>query len=680
LAVFGAAGSVCLSAYLALAPVMYPVASPPSHCRFIPRSASLLRSEVDCDPNGAAEVARKALRGVWSIRPQTGQFIWPDVEASLDTLWTGQHVDNWTYQYSLHSLFLLRHLVRAHQQEPVPEYLDLGQRVATSWMRLNRRDDPPCRFSWNDHAAANRAVSLCAFADYLHECGRLEDEFEAAVGRCLYEHGRFLSSPLHYTFRHNHGFFQDQALLVTATHLAGGRTSERWLRIASQRLTDQLECTYSRTGVHRENSPYYHLWITDLLGRIGAYLVATDVPVPATLTTTIDRAREVAPSFVMPNGRIVPVGDCAQDLRASYQTDRSGLIVHPEAGYASFRDGLYVFFNASHNSWTHKHCDDLAIIVADANGPIISDPGFLNYEPNDPQRMYSLSWDAHSTVTAEVQSPRSVSLRCGIDRFAQAGDYACVRGRSERRDGTVHTRWVLYDTARQIVLLIDQCQADRPVRWHRRFQFEPDIALSESTTQRLSASTAGQSRLHLTLWPAEPSPTVLTGQKEPLQGWVCRPFRGLVPAPMTVETQEGKTACYVAVLAAREQELELSVVDDKTVHLTHDDGSTSIRLAPERIEVTTHADPSLSSKFVEGTVTIPLEVCALPVPYGRFWPLGYSGRIMLLALVVAAWLPILVLRVAGIRRPAVWLGSIAFGTALTAALLLVYWPRLCFVF
>jgi hypothetical protein len=68
------------------------------------------------------------------------------------------------------------------------------------------------------------------------------------------------------------------------------------------------------------------------------------------------------------------------------------------------------------------------------------------------------------------------------------------------------------------------------------------------------------------------------------------------------------------------------------------------------------------------------------VPYGKFWPLGWRGRIGLIALVVGVWSPAVLLTAVRVRRTSTWLIFVALGAGLTVALLAAYWSRLCFVF
>jgi hypothetical protein len=317
--------------------------------------------------------------GVWSIQPIGTEMIWPDVTVPLDEIWSGVAVDDGTWQYALHSLEILKDLLIAHAATGDDAYLRTGQAVIRSWIANNPRNAPPCEYSWGDHTTANRAVNICAFLDYCREQNLIDRAFPAEATRSLASHAVFLADDAHYTFQHNHGIFQDFALMVITTHLARADITAPWLGLARERMARQLDETFSAGGIHLENSPDYHIAITELLERVAYYARATGAELPDRLRPILDSARSAIADLVMPNGEVVPVGDSprGRNRQDVAETAPRPFVVLGGAGYGIMRDDLYVFLAASHNARGHKHRDDLSVLVAEEDGLILTQRGDL---------------------------------------------------------------------------------------------------------------------------------------------------------------------------------------------------------------------------------------------------------------------------------------------------------------
>ncbi len=544
-----------------------------SAASYRPHDPAVLQSQcdyLDRAPHQSAEIADKALAGTWSIQVRGKQTLWPDVTGPLESLWDGSAGPNESWSHVLHSLEILMDLRIAHAERGDDRYLDLGERIVEAWITGNPRGNPPNPFSWGDHSTANRAMNLCAFVDHCLAHGHPPHRLLPRLGGILAQHAAFLADDANYTFRHNHGIFQDFAILVIVSHLDGERRSGRWRDKALRRMLEQVRQTFSPNGVHLENSPGYHLAITRQVGIIDAYGRAVGAPLPPELHRTVELATAAAGTFVLPDGCVAPVGDTARERTVDDFPipEAPAFTVHRCAGYGIVRDAACVFFAASHNSHTHKHCDDLTVLVGDAAGLILSDPGFLNYQPNDPQRDFTRSWAGHNVLTADTEPPLQTSQRCGIEAWGEAGEWACLVGRSERGSLT-HRRCVLVHRPSSLVLLVDEGHAgDRSERhWQRWFHFEANVSVEALSPGALRLRRAKGADWSLTRSPADGPWEVVTGQRDPLQGWLARRFIGLVPAPAAVERARGEHVRLVAVLSPGETPAELDAPAPDTLHL-----------------------------------------------------------------------------------------------------------------
>ena len=66
-----------------------------------------------------------------------------------------------------------------------------------------------------------------------------------------------------YFENHNHGIFQDQALIYLAYFL-NNKYSGDWISTAEFRIENQKEYAFSQEMVHVENSPAYQMGVTEL--------------------------------------------------------------------------------------------------------------------------------------------------------------------------------------------------------------------------------------------------------------------------------------------------------------------------------------------------------------------------------------------------------------------------------
>lgn len=576
--------------------------APPAQveCTFVSRSPNALEavrleqalgasnpwnSEGERQARAAALViAKKALEGVWSFRLGTQE----DVRTPLEKLWQHTASLGHSMQYQVNSLLILHDLVLAHEQTGDGRYLDCGKKIIESWIRSNPYRRPAGHFAWSDHSTANRAIAICGFVDYCVRAGAIEGGFQTRVARSLYRHGCYLSHVMNHTRNHNHGLFQDFALLVTATHLDGAGAIGGWRQLAVARLDGELAFLFSPDGVYLENSPGYHLAVTRLLGRICRYSRTLGLDPSEQLLKTYRKAQEVLDTFMMPDGLLAPVGDTPRGIQVDVplKSRATGLVVHPDAGWARMTAQATVLFGASHVLPAHKHCDDLSFVVSDKEGGIITDVGFVSYEPHDPARQFSLSWAAHNVVTTGHARPNARSSMCGIEAFGENGDYMCVIGRSMRIDNTQHQRWLLFDKAHSVLLIVDRCSSDSSVEWRRFFHFVPEATVRLREPNTLSIERPSGGPYSLSLWPERTNCRVVRGQTVPLQGWVAQPFSELVPAAASIESLEGKDVVFLAALAPSDQSLKLAMQGDGQILLEVSPDALFISLRPHEIEIT----------------------------------------------------------------------------------------------
>lgn len=562
---------------------------------YVPQQSQLLSPQCERQLRSvdqATTIAHKAANALWSIQPLGQECPWPDVRDQLDSLWSNSAVPNTSWVYCLHSLEILLDLRIADEHEQVDQFLRVGTSIAASWFRSNPRRKPPSRFSWNDHATANRVLNTCAFFDYVHSRGLNTPGW---MSELLSMHASFLAEPQNYTRCHNHGIFQDYALIVAASHVRPSRRSTGWRSLAERRLREQIQQTFSSGGLHLENSPGYHVNIARLLEQIRSYCRAIGKPLPGELTETIEQANEKSRTLVMPNHWIAPVGDTQRELvREDLWTDKSQQCtggqdaIHGDAGYGMLRtDSISVFMSATHNSPIHKHCDDLSFVVGDQDGLVITDPGFLNYELDDSERHFTISWPAHNVLTCDEEMEDEASIRCGFEAFGRNESWTCLVGRSERRM-LVHRRWLMLHRPTGILLVVDSGQSSRgqSLSWRRHFQFEPNVTVDKSSDAEARLIRPNAKTFSISRGGVIDSWDVLVGQNQPKRGWVARRFDRLIPAPTLIEKVQSPRVRVASLIHPDEHEGSVEFDSPSVVRLVAGDLLVQIGIAPTRISFT----------------------------------------------------------------------------------------------
>lgn len=123
-------------------------------------------------------------------------------------------------------------------------------------------------YTWYDHSVALRVENILYF---IITANSLDLELNRRLETSLKNHGEWLYDDAHYFENHNHGVFEDTALIYLSYFLTDPQT-EVWLGHAKERLTEQLKYAFSAEMVHVENSPGYATGIIELFQTVADFL------------------------------------------------------------------------------------------------------------------------------------------------------------------------------------------------------------------------------------------------------------------------------------------------------------------------------------------------------------------------------------------------------------------------
>jgi len=443
------------------------------------------------------------------------------------------------------------------------------------------------------------------------------------VVRSIAQHGEYLCA--HKTSG-NHLIVESNSLATLALRFTEFTASERFLRVAVQRLMEELNNQVNPDGSHYEMSIPYQWFV------VGEYAETLD------LLTTDDQnfdvtelQRKLASMYeylaysIRPDGCWALLGDGfhfqALDRRDRLlavskkfgrsdfeyigtqglqgEEPRSSSRLFPEAGVAHMRqhwreDAHFLSMTfGSFGGW-HGHEDKLSIELCAFGEAFIRDPGSFTYDAGDPRRNYFLSSSSHSTLTIDglsqarrwlphnhrpvlnVREPAIWHSEAKFDLAAARydegyGDYSRPLGKGPGKTSSfLHDRIIIW-VKPDYWLILDKVHCDSQCTVTRHFQFAEDMKVAATNTAAVATSTATGNRVEICNLPLghRADARVLHGSSDPMGGWVSNGYRNhMVAAPQLLfehrPNQHGY--CVTAICPARHSERKsIAIVEEHGV-------------------------------------------------------------------------------------------------------------------
>ena len=506
-----------------------------------------------CSVSAGKSVATSLEAAAYGItaRPRPGpvQAYQPDkslapIPFELPFDWGMDPYNDQTWRFRLHTLRLVDPALAAGD-------FDYARDVFLDWQRWHENcwwSSPLCferasDQSWDDMATGIRASRLA----YLLRSTGWRDERLVELAE---QHAEKLQDPAFFAGNHNHALFQLHGLaaLCLDHELPACRGAEAFLERETGTL---LGGQFTESGMHRENSPYYHFFVADTFARTAPLLE----PFAPELKATLQRVAKNNKWLVHPDHTLAQLGDTNANLYARW---REELVMPPgdprcrhvrsygqapacyltrhfeDAGYAVVRsdwataveDASMLFVQGGFFNSTHRDADDLSFEWFERGRKILSDSGKYIVVSEDPFRDYFNSTRAHNTVEVDGEdySRRDEdAYGSAVEQMERKPDEVAI-ALEVHHDALEfeHRREIHYRPGQQLTL-IDAVQSDRRgprryVQWH---QFDRAFALS-GDQGRFQASD-GEISVELEVSSSCGERTtyeMVKGQTEPrIQGW-----------------------------------------------------------------------------------------------------------------------------------------------------------------
>ena len=287
-----------------------------------------------------------------------------------------------------------------------------AREFTASWLDHFFTNEKAFSMEWHEHAVAERTISLL----FLYLLGQeyfFDWRIMSRIKISVILHARLLCSEAFYVRHqqirfHNHGMFQDMALMLAGMIFAELPGAEHWRFIATERLKDMLNAIYPLDGNFRisyENSFGYHCAGYTLIERLARLM-----PSSRDEAYFLQEAQKIQSwtNLLRYSTRQFPAfGDTFRSgtgERYSHTTrpDKNFQLME-KSGYAVLHgyheDSFFTLvFIASSLSFTHKHCDNLSFILYFDGIEWLIDPSFYNHEYTKGISRYLRSPEAHNSL------------------------------------------------------------------------------------------------------------------------------------------------------------------------------------------------------------------------------------------------------------------------------------------
>jgi hypothetical protein len=494
-----------------------------------------------------------------------------------------------TCQLYLHSLEPMKTLVQGYEVQQRREFIDLAVDITRSWLEYADREEVT-RFTWYDHAAADRTGLLIYLAETIDQTTELSEhlDFVPTIMASLEQHAVFLADPANYTPQ-NHGTMMDRSLYLVAHYLHDHPDSTRWRATAVKRLREAVDRDYSANMVNLENSSSYHLFNFDLYVSIEKNLLA---PFGDTLGPDFDERITKAVRFLVqlskPDHAFPMIGDGSRatldafprhpsydhvkdhpQLRHVLSAGKQGrpprrlFAVYPDEGYAFARtswdtakrdETTYLSFRAGRLLHNHKHADDLSFTLYAHGRDILVDAGTFTYQPGD-YRRYFVSAAAHNTLLVDGQTyPVDKTGHITDVSILDSGstkDYHFIVARNDAYQGVRLTRALYFFRRSGRVLLVDDAESEEQHTYSQMFHLSHRLD-ARSVTVDHGVATAHSHELDVRVGQAVPcAATVHRGSEDhPGPGLVSEQFNTAHTTTALEFAQAGRAVRFVTTISA----------------------------------------------------------------------------------------------------------------------------------
>lgn len=484
--------------------------------------------------------------------------IWPTYKFNGKLTWKENPYKDDSWSFYFQSLDMVGYLTNAYEQTHSQKYLEKAQWYIESWMNANPSPTKQAsRFAWKDHSTANRVVTMIQFWEQYKNSAIYDKDFENKLIEMLEKHGDFLMDDKNYSAGSNHGIFQDRSLIELALIFPDMSHSEQWYKKGMGRLITHVEGDVTKSGVHKEHSPSYHLLVLNLFKSINGFIKQFNVNEPK-LKDGISKMEDYLAFVGNQSGDLPMLGDSqpeslyslnpksitSQKLLYVVTKGKQGKkpgqeMVYGDGGTAVFKNDLnnerplYLLFTSAFHSTTHKHADDLSFILNYGKTDFFVDSGKYNYSYTDPYREYFKGTLAHNTVTVDKKSFPVTKDQVNKSKISSSEinkTYSYVTGSHELYKGVKVSRTLVYLKNTNSILVRDVMESNKNHTYTDIFNIGKDVDVKKSASRVFTlTSKLDQQQIELIQLTKMSTIKNYKGSASPIAGWQSLEFNKKLP-------------------------------------------------------------------------------------------------------------------------------------------------------
>ena len=374
-------------------------------------------------------------------------------------------------RFAWHAIYPVRILLAVYKVNNNNAALFAARDFFSQWIEMNFfKTAQDKKYAWYDHGVAERLLTMIVLWDAGIE-NNFDYRFMVRLRHAMFLHAQLLSSEGFYTYHqgvryHNHGCFQDVALIASAQFFGGSPFSEVWKAVAFERLWDQFDNLIIREkgfSILVENSIGYHQGAVSLIEFIASLIPAEEKEKQNDIKKISAEMSYFSDFFKYADNRTPLQGDTVQCPEESRDTESKeiicdkSLVVLEKAGYVVAKGRhqgapyMLACLATSLNA-THKHEDNLAFTLFFDGIEWLIDPSFYSHEYSQAIPSYLKSAAAHNNIflpeiaySTQAGKAKISGQMKSESEFTISGEHTCydsylvrreINGRLDRLDLT----------------------------------------------------------------------------------------------------------------------------------------------------------------------------------------------------------------------------------------------------
>lgn len=434
------------------------------------------------------------------------------------------------------------------------------------------------QFAFDDHAVSERLVMLMRANTIYHQCNYNDKQFESRLLLSILNHIFFVSTLEKYLCWHNHAIIFDERLITTLEGMKEFRLRDEFFQLAYSRVFEQYRYSFSNEGIHKEQSPCYHYIITSKLNSIIAFAREFNIPVPDEISAICEKANDYN-RYIALNGINLAIGDCfrypvtiSDSLYNDISAQKSFTLVpnqkmiekqsecklsskvFPLTGWAYIFDTinkLSIVAQSDFFGLIHYHQDETSFIITADNHELILDPGLYSYLES-PVNEYYRSVRAHNLLmidSSEFELDLNNTGLAGITRFYKdSSNFNTSNTIIEMthphycKIGSELFRQFIFPGGHEMIIK-DIVNSAEPHTYNQLFHLGQNAVVTRSDSGFFV--TWPDHPYTLKIKSNEENYRIISGQKNPLQGWYFPKFREIAEAPVLILQKKGAQCEFI---------------------------------------------------------------------------------------------------------------------------------------